>query len=110
MSFHKEDRAKYVKSGQHLSHKMLKSVTEFFENIFNLQVADGSLVKKCKCCLPYPQNYITGNTPYGTSNATHTSKVIFKRYVTGTSAAKAGSPYPQLYFTGIAPKYNVQYR
>jgi hypothetical protein len=62
------------------------------------------------CWLPYPQNYITGNTPYGTGNATHTGNVIFKRYVTGTSAAKAGSPYPQMYFTGIAPKYDVQYR
>jgi hypothetical protein len=62
------------------------------------------------CWLPYPQNYITGNTPYGTANATHTRNVIIKRYVTGTSAAKAGSPYPQMYFTGIAPKYDVQYR
>jgi hypothetical protein len=61
------------------------------------------------CWLQYPQNYITGNTPYGTGNATHTGNVIFKRYVTSTSAAKAGSPYPQTYFTGITPKYDVQY-
>ncbi len=27
------------------------------------------------CWLPYPQNYITGNTPYGTGNATHTGNV-----------------------------------
>ncbi len=46
MSFHREDRAKYVESGQHLSNEMLKSVAEYFENIFNLQVADGSLAKK----------------------------------------------------------------
>ncbi len=46
MSFHKEDRAKYVKSGQRLSNEMLKSVAEYFENIFNSQVADGSLAKK----------------------------------------------------------------
>ncbi len=46
MSFHKEDRAKYVKSGRHLSDEMLESVAEYFKNIFNLQVADGSLVKK----------------------------------------------------------------
>ncbi len=61
------------------------------------------------CWLPYPQNHITGNAPYGTSNATHTSAVIFKGDVTGTSAAKAGSPYPQTYFTGIAPNmtYNT---
>jgi hypothetical protein len=43
MSFHKEDRVKYVESGQCLSNDMLKSVAEYFENIFNLQVADGSL-------------------------------------------------------------------
>jgi hypothetical protein len=49
MSFHKEDRAKYVESGQHLSNETLKSVAECFKNIFNLQVADGSLVKKCEC-------------------------------------------------------------
>jgi hypothetical protein len=46
MSFHKEDRAKYVKSGQHLSNEMLESVAEYFEKIFNLQVADGFLAKK----------------------------------------------------------------
>jgi hypothetical protein len=62
------------------------------------------------CCLPYLQNHITGNAPYGTGNATHTGAVIFKGDVTGTSAAKAGSPYLQTYFTGIAPKYNVKYR
>jgi hypothetical protein len=48
VSFHKEDRAKYVKSGRHLSNEMLESVAEYFENIFNLQVADGSLAKKCE--------------------------------------------------------------
>ena len=39
---------KYVMSGQHLSNETLKSVAECFKNIFNLQVADGSLVKKCE--------------------------------------------------------------
>jgi hypothetical protein len=46
MSFHSEDRAKYVKSGQCLSNKTLESVAEYYENIFSLQVADGSLAKK----------------------------------------------------------------
>jgi hypothetical protein len=46
MSFHKEDRAKYIKSSRHLRDERLKSVAEYFENIFNLQVADGSLAKK----------------------------------------------------------------
>ncbi len=30
------------------------------------------------CWLPYPQNHITGNAPYGTGNATHAGAVIFK--------------------------------
>ncbi len=46
MPFHSEDRGKYVKRGQHLSNKTLESVAEYFENIFNLQVAAGSLAKK----------------------------------------------------------------
>jgi hypothetical protein len=60
MSFHSEDRAKYVKSDWRLSNKMVESVTEYFKNIFNLQIADGSLAKKherqieqrmrCKVC------------------------------------------------------------
>ncbi len=48
MSFHSEDRAKYIESGQRLSDETLESVAEYFENIFNSQVADGSIVKKCK--------------------------------------------------------------
>jgi hypothetical protein len=65
---------------------------------------------KYVCWLPYPQNHITGNAPYGTGKATHTGAAIFNCDVTSTSAAKAGSPYLQTYFTGIAPKYNVEYR
>ncbi len=67
MSFHKEDRAKYVKSGRRLSDEMLKSVAEYFENIFNSQIADGSLVKKherqieqrvrCKMCHELGKRY-----------------------------------------------------
>ncbi len=48
MSFHKEDRVKYVKSSRRLSNEMLESVAEYFENIFNSQVANGSLAKKRK--------------------------------------------------------------
>ena len=48
MSFRKEDRAKFIMSGRRLSNEMLESVAEYFDNIFNLQVADGSLVKKCE--------------------------------------------------------------
>ncbi len=67
-------------------------------------------LQKYICWLPYPQNHITSNAPYGTGNATHTGAVIFKGDITGTNASKAGSPYPQTYFTGIAPKYDIQYR
>ncbi len=49
MSFHKEDRAKYMEIGQRLVEEMLKSLAEYFENIFNSQVADGSLAKKHTC-------------------------------------------------------------
>ncbi len=49
MSFHKEDRAKYVESSRHLSNETLESVTEYFKNIFNLHVSDGSVLKKHKC-------------------------------------------------------------
>jgi hypothetical protein len=46
MSFHSEDRTKYVESGQRPCNKSLESVAEYSEYIFNLQVADGSLAKK----------------------------------------------------------------
>jgi hypothetical protein len=46
MSFHKEDRAKYVESGRRLIKETLESLAEYYENIFNSQVADGSLANK----------------------------------------------------------------
>ncbi len=49
MSFHKEDRAKYLESGQRLFEEMLESLAEYFENIFNTKVAVGSLAKKRRC-------------------------------------------------------------
>jgi hypothetical protein len=48
MSFYKEDKAKYVEGSRRLSNEMLKLVAEYFQNIFNSQVADGSLAKKCE--------------------------------------------------------------
>jgi hypothetical protein len=48
MSFHSKDCAKYVESGQCLSNEMLESAAEYFKKIFNSQVADGSLAKKCE--------------------------------------------------------------
>jgi hypothetical protein len=34
-SFHKEDRAKYVESGQRLADETLESLAKYFDNIFN---------------------------------------------------------------------------
>jgi hypothetical protein len=48
MSFHQEDRAKYMESGRRLIEETLESLAEYFKNIYNSQVADGSLHKKCK--------------------------------------------------------------
>jgi hypothetical protein len=49
MSFHKEDRAKYVEGSQRLIDEMLKSLAKYFKNIFKSLVADGSLAKKREC-------------------------------------------------------------
>ncbi len=46
MSFHQEDRNRYLESGQRLCDKTLATVAKYFDNIFNLQMADGSLTKK----------------------------------------------------------------
>jgi hypothetical protein len=35
MSFHKEDRAKYVEGHRHLIDEMLELLAKYFENIFN---------------------------------------------------------------------------
>jgi hypothetical protein len=48
MSFHSEDLVKYVESARCLCDETLESVAGYLRNIFNLQVADGSLGKKCK--------------------------------------------------------------
>jgi hypothetical protein len=53
MSFHSDNCVKYVESGQHLCDKTLKSVTEYFKNIYNLQVANSSLAKKRKRQIMY---------------------------------------------------------
>ncbi len=46
MSFHQEDRAKYMESGWGLIEETLESLAEYFKNIYNSQVADGSLHEK----------------------------------------------------------------
>jgi hypothetical protein len=53
MSFHSEHCAKYIESGQCLCNKTLKSVAEYFKNICNSQVADGSFTKKRKHQVEY---------------------------------------------------------
>ena len=46
MSFHQEDRTRYLKSRQRPCNEKLETVAEYFENIFNSQVAGGLLTKK----------------------------------------------------------------
>jgi hypothetical protein len=46
MSFYQEDRNWYLESGRRLCDKTLATVSEYFDNIYNSQMADGSLTKK----------------------------------------------------------------
>ena len=48
MSFHQEDRNRYLESGRRLCDVTLATVSKYFDNIFNSQMADGSLTKKCE--------------------------------------------------------------
>jgi hypothetical protein len=48
MLFRSKDHTKYIESGQQLSKEMFESVAEYFENIYNLQMVNGSLAKKRK--------------------------------------------------------------
>ncbi len=46
MSFHLEDHNRYHESGRRLCDETLATVTKYFDNIFNSQMANGSLTKK----------------------------------------------------------------
>jgi hypothetical protein len=46
MSFHQEDRNRYLESGRRLCDETLATISEYFDNIYNSQMADGSLTKK----------------------------------------------------------------
>ena len=46
MPFHQEDRTRYLKSRQRLCNETLVTVAEYFDNLFNSQMADGLLTKK----------------------------------------------------------------
>ena len=46
MSFHQEDRNRYLESGRRLCNETLVTVSKYFDNIYNSQMADGSLTKK----------------------------------------------------------------
>jgi len=45
MTFHRSDRAEYLRSGRKLCNEMLASLAAYFESGFNARVADGSLRK-----------------------------------------------------------------
>ena len=46
MSFHKSDRAEYIRSGKRLNEESLQSLAEYFESIHDVRLSDGSLMKK----------------------------------------------------------------
>ncbi len=46
MSFHQEDRNRYLESGRRLCDETLATVSKYFDNIYNSQMTDGSLTKK----------------------------------------------------------------
>ena len=46
MSFHKSDRVEFICSGNKLSEETHESLAEYFQNIHNAQVSDGSLQRK----------------------------------------------------------------
>jgi hypothetical protein len=46
MSYHKSDRAKFVRSGMKLNVEMLMSLTEYFKGIHDVKISDGSLMQK----------------------------------------------------------------
>ncbi len=45
MSFHQEDRNRYLESGRRLCDETLTTVAKYLNNIFNSQMADGSLTR-----------------------------------------------------------------
>ena len=46
MSFHQENRTRYLESGQRLCNETLKTIAQYFDNIFNSHVVDCLLTKK----------------------------------------------------------------
>ncbi len=46
MSFHKSDRAEFVRSGNKLNEETLQTLMDNFQGIHDVKVSDGSLLKK----------------------------------------------------------------
>ena len=46
MSYHKSDRAEFVRSGNKLSGETLQTLTEYFQSIHEIRMTDGSLQRK----------------------------------------------------------------
>jgi hypothetical protein len=46
MTFHKNDRSEYVRSGRQLEDETIVSLAEYFERLFNAHLLNGTLVKK----------------------------------------------------------------
>jgi hypothetical protein len=46
MTFHKNDRSEYFRSGRQLEDEMIVLLAEYFERLYNAHLLDGTLVKK----------------------------------------------------------------
>ena len=46
MTFHKNDRLEYIRSGRQLEDETIVLLAEYFERLFNAHLLDGTLVKK----------------------------------------------------------------
>ena len=55
-SFHKEDRAEYVKSGQKLAKESIESLVEYFGTIYETQVINGELDRKREALVRASEN------------------------------------------------------
>jgi hypothetical protein len=46
MTFHRSDRAEYVRSGRKLREETLKSLTEYFESIYDSRLSEGLVPRR----------------------------------------------------------------
>jgi hypothetical protein len=86
MLFHSKDCAKYVEREWCFCDKTLESVAEHFENIYNSQVADGSLQRKASIKLRIAQNAISATR---LRSITRRRSAVLRTSITGVTAPTA---------------------